>query len=58
MSEQQEMYLNKNGEVKSYSELVNELMFQIFIQGENPCGNLLGPLMRKIQEIEYQLNLN
>ncbi len=47
MSEQEEMI-----EGKAYPELIEELMFQVFVQGEDPCGNLLGLLVSKINKLE------
>lgn len=62
MTEQEEMVYELSTDsadtytVKSYPKLIEELMFQIFVQGENPCGNFLGPLMIAINFWEFKLN--
>jgi hypothetical protein len=40
---------------KDYSQCIEELMFQLFIQGEDPGGNILGPLIAKIEYYEDKL---
>ena len=42
-------------EGKDYPQCIEELMFQLFIQGEDPAGNILGPLISKIEKYEDKL---